>query len=142
MRDVRRRGVALHITSPLHRSIHEMLHIGGNRSVDQCFPLRFFHRGLFGCLHGEDAVDWRFDLGEDGRAVVEVALEGCDVGESGERLCFWGGEGTCEGFDGELGCWGVGCDEKFQDGAALFAGCACDEDLEELVGLFLQFVGM
>ncbi len=65
---------------------------------------------------------------EDGEWVCGVAFDDCNVGFLGEALGGGAGGIAGQGQDFE---WGGGGEEGGDDGAALFASPACDEEFSE-----------
>jgi hypothetical protein len=118
------------------RAVDEVLDAGLERGVDQRVALLLFNvlghvlLAHGGQLHGEDAVDasWPAGFGEDGAAVVQVAGEEGDVfGFGGEGLGGGGGGVAGQGQD-LVRVRGWGGEEGVDDGGALLACGAGDED--------------
>ena len=131
--DVVLRGEVLHVRgvdgrpdgpAPVPGCVDEMIDAVGDRRVDQALALGLFGVGVE--LHAEDAPD-RARLPEDGGGVVEVAFHEGDVGLLGERLGASRGYGSGHADDVQ---WlrGMGGEEGGDDGAALLAGGAGDQD--------------
>jgi hypothetical protein len=116
-----------------------VLDAGLERGIDQRVALLLFdvlgHVLLAhgGYLHGEDAIDasWPAGFGEDGAAVVQVAGEEGDVfGFGGEGLGGGGGGVAGQGQD-LVRVRGRGGEEGVDDGGALLACGAGDEDFAD-----------
>ena len=122
------RGVDRGFSAPVHAREDEVPRSGCQGGVDQRFSLRYFL--LAGQLHAEDAPGFAGQGGEDGAGVVEVAGDELDGGGFGGEAFGRGGFRVAgEGVDGEGGgVVGGVVEESAEDGAALLAGCAGDED--------------
>ena len=113
---------------PVHGRVDEFPRARLHGGVHERGALRDF--GFAGELDGEDAPGWERQGGEDGGRVVHVAGDELDGGGEGGEAGRGGGGGVARyGVDG-VGGWGVRGvgEEGAENGAALLACCAGDED--------------